>query len=206
MYATTCNLLNEFEYERSEGTFNIPMLTGVKNLTVPTDLIGFDKAIGFRKHDAGVHFYLDDSRFERFWKFPYRYIPILKRFSYVLTPDFSVYTDMPKAMQIWNVFRSRLLGQMMQREGITVIPSISWSDHTSFAFCFDGIPHNSIVSISSVGTIRNKESWQLFSDGVNAMCTTINPRAVIFYGKNPGIDFGDITVHYYKNSNFDWKK
>lgn len=95
-------------------------LRGIRKKDFVFLLFGFDKAICSKEFDNGVHFYLEDSKFERMWRNPYRYIPILKRFSFVLTPDFSIYTDMPEAMQIWNIFRSRLLGQMLQREGMTL--------------------------------------------------------------------------------------
>ena len=205
MFSTDCTLLNEFQHSESEGVFNIPSLTGIKDIHAPVNFIGFDKAIAIRKQDLGVHFYLDDYRFERFWKNPYRYIPILKHFSCALTPDFSLYVDMPKAMQIWNIYRSRLLGQMMQRAGITVIPSVSWSNHESFAFCFDGLPRKSVVSVSNVGVLRNKEAFQLFKDGLTEMIAILDPTAIIFYGKKMTIDRGDIALYNYENTNFRWK-
>ena len=44
-----------------------------------------------------------------------------------MRPDFSLYLDMPMAMKIWNVYRSRLIGQMMQDADIVVIPTLSWA-------------------------------------------------------------------------------
>ena len=100
--------------------------------------ISFNYILNTDAFDKGVHFYIDDYRFERLWNDPHKYIDRLKLFDCMLTPDFSLYMDMPKAMQIWNIYRSRLIGQIAQDEGIKVIPTLSWSDSQSFKFCFDG--------------------------------------------------------------------
>ena len=76
---------------------------------LPTEAIPFDKATQARNHQQWVHFYIDDYRFERIWKDPDRYLPILQRFDGVITPDFSLYSDMPRAMQIWNTYRNRAI-------------------------------------------------------------------------------------------------
>lgn len=52
-----------------------------------------------------VHFFVDDYQFVRYWNTPDKYIPKLKTFGAVCAPDFSTYTDMPLAMQIYNHYR-----------------------------------------------------------------------------------------------------
>ncbi len=70
---------------------------------VPARLIPFNVAMRLNRVPAncGVHFYLDDYQFERVWNAPERYVEKLRKFSCVLTPDFSLYLDMPRAMKIW---------------------------------------------------------------------------------------------------------
>ena len=53
----------------------------------------------------GVHFFVDDYQFQRVWNQPDKYIPLLQKFGAVCAPDFSMYTDMPLAMQIYNHYR-----------------------------------------------------------------------------------------------------
>lgn len=104
--------LNEFDEMRAaENTGFQTIRRRIRSFT-----LDFNAALRSSDAEAGVHFFLDDSRFERIWKEPYRYIKILQRFTCVLAPDFSLYMDMPLAMKIWNVYRSRLLGQMMRRQ------------------------------------------------------------------------------------------
>ncbi len=69
----------------------------------------------------GIHFFIHDYQFIRLWNTPDKYIDLLKDFDYVLTPDFSTYTDMPKALQIYNIYRKQWLGAYWQMQDINVI-------------------------------------------------------------------------------------
>ena len=152
--------LSEFHLGDSAGQYNIPKIK--RECFIPSHLIDFSQALTSKDFQAGIHFYIDDARFERIWRNPQRYLPILKRFSCVFTPDFSLYRDMPLAMKIWNVYRSRLLGQIMQRAGICVIPTISWAAKDTYSFCFSGIEPYSVISISTVGVLKTVKAQSVF--------------------------------------------
>ena len=51
----------------------------------------------------GVHFFIDDYLFERVWHDPDRYAQMLSDFRAVMSPDFSLFTDYPVAVQIYNL-------------------------------------------------------------------------------------------------------
>lgn len=125
-----------------------------------------------------VHCFVDDYQFVRYWNTPDKYIPVLLKFSAVCAPDFSTYTDMPIAMQIYNHYRKHWLAAYWQLHGMTVYPTISWSDESSYDWCFDGEPVGGIVAVSSVGT-------RLFLRGYDEMMKRLDPRWVIFYGNVP---------------------
>lgn len=161
--------------------------------TEPDRLMGFNEILSRKRadHSAGVHFYLDDYQFERLWARPERYLHILSRFACVLTPDFSLYMDMPRAMKIWNVYRSRLLGQMMQDAGMAVIPTLSWAEPETFSFCFDGIEPGGTVSVSTVGVKRSREASDVWCAGFREAVRRLHPSCVILYGEAlDGIDYG----------------
>lgn len=164
-----------------------------------THLIGFNNAMSSNDIEAGIHFYLDDYQFERFWKTPQKYINILKKFKYVFSPDFSLYLDMPMAMKIWNTYRNRFLGNLMQQNGIIVIPTISWAEKETFDFCFDGVDKNSIVSISTMGVIRNKHAVEIWKSGVKELIQRVNPCEIWIYGNKIEFNFENIKVKYFKN-------
>lgn len=150
------------------------------------DWIAFNYAKGANDREKkGVHFFLDDYQFNRVWTDPDKYIDLLKQFSYVMSPDFSLYTDFPKALQIYNHYRKHWLAAYWQENGIRVIPTICWSDKESFLWCFDGEPKNSTVAISSVGTQNNKERKSLFLEGYFEMVQRLEPTQIIFYGNVP---------------------
>lgn len=67
---------------------------------IPKDLVGFNYAKTYTEKDVGIHFFIDDYQFERVWNYPEKYIDILKQYDCILSPDFSLYMDMPMAMKI----------------------------------------------------------------------------------------------------------
>lgn len=173
---------------QSRNKWNIPTIVGIKEFDKKVQFIGFNYAKTFEKQqktDYGVHFFLDDYQFERLWKRPDKYIELLRKFKYVLSPDFSMYMDYPKAMQMWKHYQKHWLGAYMELFGIKVIPTIGWSDKESFKWCFDGEPKNSIVAVSSIGTQKYKESKKAFLDGYNKMLEILKPTKILFWGNIP---------------------
>ena len=166
------------------GQYDIPELEPVQFDNA--EFIGFNYARNAKEpENKAVHFFLDDYQFTRVWTEPDRYIPMLQRFKYVLTPDFSLYTDFPKPLQIYNHYRKHWIGAYWQMYGINVIPTICWSDQKSFEWCFDGEPTQSVVAVSSVGTQNNKEKKRCFLDGYHEMVERLQPTQIIFYGRVP---------------------
>ena len=151
--------LNKMIY-RGTGKFDTPCL--VPEVCNADSFIGFNYAKSCKDpQHKGVHFFIDDYQFTRLWTNPDAYLDMLRAFKCVFTPDFSTYTDFPKAVQIWNHYRKHWLGAYWQGNGITVIPTISWSDESSFDWCFDGEPVGGAVAVSSVGTQMNATALSL---------------------------------------------
>lgn len=80
----------------------------------------------------GVHFSVDDYQFQRVWNQPDKYIQLLRKFGAVCAPDFSMYTDMPLAMQIYNHYRKHWLAAYWQQCGIHVVPTLCLSNEQSY--------------------------------------------------------------------------
>lgn len=146
------------------GEFDIPEIEPIE--VEDSEFIGFHE-VNQCKDPKGkaVHFFLDDYRFTRVWSNPDSYLEKLLKFNFVLSQDFSLYSDYPKVMQVYNHYRKHWLGAYWQLNGINVIPTICWSEPDSFAWCFDGEPKNSVVAVSSVGTQCNKDSKIAFLTG-----------------------------------------
>lgn len=131
---------------------------------IPSELIGFNYAKSSKRKDVGIHFYVDDYQFERVWNYPEKYLDILFEYDCILSPDFSLYMDMPMPMKIWNIYRSRQIGAYYQSKGIKVIPTISWAESETFEFCFQGIPEGSIVSVSTIGVKEKEDALKIWRE------------------------------------------
>lgn len=133
-----------------------------------------------------AHFYYDDYKFISAWREPDKYLDRLKKFKAVVSPDFSLYTDFPRALQILSCYRRQWCGAFWQSQGIDVIPDVVWGDEKSFEYCFDGIPKGGTVAVSTVG-VANDKQWNdkesdMFRAGYNEMLKRLEPTTILFYG------------------------
>lgn len=166
-----------------DGNEEIPRIK-TSNL-VPKKLISFSKALNSKDYDAWVHFYENDSAFERFWNRPKKYLPILKKFKGVITPDFSLYYDMPLVMQAWNTYRGKALGHWLNKNHVEVIPNVRWGDKRTFALSTCGIEKGKTIAVGTHGCIKTTEEKLLFIQGFDYVIHFLKPHTVIVYGKAP---------------------
>ncbi|KRD08588.1 hypothetical protein ASE48_08470 [Mycobacterium sp. Root265] len=147
------------------------------------------------ENDGALHFFLDDYRFETVWSSPERLLDRVKAVGASLTPDFSIWVDMPMAAQVWNVYRNRWCGAYWQSHGINVIPTAHWGTPDTYNFCFDGIPLNSIVATSSMGAHKYKSDQALFRDGLQELVDRTQPKLLLSYGQlrySDGLDLPEV--------------
>ena len=179
------------------GKWNIPL---VKKQNIDLKDIQLVACSDTRAHDndenkkRGVHFFVDDFRFEGIYHHPERTLDKYSQYAFLLTPDFSLYSDMDYWRQLESVAKNRWVGAYWQSFGLNVIPTISWSDSKSFDFCFDGVEKHSIVAIGTIGCKHNKSD---FLEGYFAMMNRIEPEKVICFGSPfSKMDVNTITVDY----------
>ena len=144
-------LRNQFPALNAYGTPEIPKAEFNDEELKELRLLAFNqtKSDNGKHNERIVHFFLYDYNFEKIWNTPDKYVELLSEYKGVLSPDFSMYTEMPYAVQIYNTFRNRWCGAYLASKGIKVIPTVAWSDRGSFDFCFKGIPKGSIVAVST---------------------------------------------------------
>ena len=173
----------------SDNALGIPNLRHTPLSRVPDWLVPYRERVAENADlsKAGLHFFLPDYRFETVWKRPQSALASLSRFGAVLTPDFSLYRDWPLVAQQWNTYRSRWCGAYWQRQGLTVIPTISWSTAASYDFCFLGVPRRSVVAIATVGLRWRQDlaAKSLFLAGFREMMRRLAPSLVLCYGSIP---------------------
>ena len=191
-----------------DGILEIPQLKKPKEIIIPTTLIPFSQIKRSKDKTETVHFYEYDKKFLNVLNSTSELLTQLKDFSAIISPDCSLYRDMPLCLQITNTYINRAIGRYLQSNGLYVIPNVRWGDERSYTtaelpekFAFLGIPKNSIVSIGTYGCIKSRENKQYFKEGLSAMLEELNPEVVLVYGGMPDnifSDFKDQTqfVHY----------
>lgn len=169
---------------------------------VPTGLLPFNYAKTAKPEDKAkfLHFFKDDYQFERLWNRPEAYLELVRSFAGALSPDFSCYMDMPLPMVRWNEYRRRALGNYWQRNGVEVIPTLSWSTPKTYSFCFEGLPKGSTVAVSTVGVANDEVATKVFFDGMKAAMRMLSPSRVVQYGSDVGFDYGGAEVVTFKNN------
>lgn len=170
---------NGFE---TTGKWGIPL---VKKQELPTDDITLVACSDTRSNDNelnkkhGVHFFVDDYRFSGIYDNPERSLERYSQYAFLLTPDFSTYSDMDLWRQLESVAKNRWVGAYWQSKGLTVIPTISWGDARSFEFCFDGVEKRGTVAVGMIGC---KHSRVGFMRGYNEMLERLEPERIIVFG------------------------
>ena len=154
---------------------------------LPKKIIPFSRAVdkSCADFDCWVVFYELDFKFERLWNNPARYLNRLKKFEGVISPDFSLYRNMPLVMQMWNTYRGRAIAVWLQNNGIEVIPNVRFGDERTFSFCFDGVDENKTVAVGTHGCIKRKEDKIFFKIGLARMVQRLTPKTIIVYGRAP---------------------
>jgi hypothetical protein len=172
-----------------EGFFEIPKLDYL--CEKPLRVIAFSKIIKSKDFDCWVHFFEDDVAFERIWNNPRKYLPILKRFKGVISPDFSLYRDMPLVMQYWNIYRSRAIARWLQDNGVKVIVNVRWGDRRTHSISCCGVPKNGAIAIGSHGTLKQRDDREYFVNGLKYVVDNIHPKIIVVYGAAPDSIFAE---------------
>lgn len=173
------------------GTPQIPALLDFNNTSVPARLIPYSKARMVKSKRGYIHFYMHD---ERFWTVLYdlkKHIELFQQFDGIITPDPTLDMRQSRCLQETTVWFRQAVGHFAQTNGIPVIPNVRWGDESTFDFCFLGIPHQSIVSISTHGFIHSRELKNFFRQGLHKMIEELKPTDVLVHGYMPDEIFDD---------------
>lgn len=159
------------------GKYGIPYLPA--SYEIPNEVIPFDKALAEpNKTNKFVHFYINDFQFDRIWNKPNKYLKVLQQFAGVISPDFSMFLNVPNAHNIYAHYKKQALSHFYASNGIKVIPSFGTSGRTSYEWCFDGLPTNSVIAVCTVGVEK-----EIFIDSMKELDKRLQPAAILVYGK-----------------------
>lgn len=143
-------------------------------------------------HNQAAHFFLDDYRFRDAVWYNLEYTTYtLSKFDYLITPDLSLWRDLPTEFyNEKNVFRTRFIGAYWQMAGYKVIPTASWGGLSSFAYCFNGLPDDSVIAVSGMGNRRDGNAYSRWCYGMRRLEQEKKPSLIMVYGREvevPGL-------------------
>jgi hypothetical protein len=166
------------------GRFNMPFVYSQNVSLQSIQLVSFSNIKTAENSEAQklktIHFFLDDYKFDEVWNDPKAQLERLSQYSQLLSPGFSLYSDMPEPLQIYNTFRNRWCAAYWQYNKQSVIPTVVWGGENTFEFCFDSIEKGCVVAVSTIGT---QDDETAFMAGYRTMCEIVEPETVINYGK-----------------------
>lgn len=167
------------------GEDEIPLVRSSEE--VPEGIIPFSEAMNKRNllsnsRKLYVHFFEHDFKFWSFIRNPRKYFKRLKNYAGLISPDISLYLDMPLTMQEFHVYLSRAITFFLQKNGFKVIPLVRWGDERSYRFVFQGIPYQSTLCVSNYGGVKNEKVRNIFYQGFLKMIETLKPSHILFFG------------------------
>ncbi len=165
------------------GKEEIPCI--ITSNLLPKKVISFSNAISSKDFNSWIHFYEDDWRFEKLWNNPQKYLSIIKRFKGIISPDYSLYYDMPLMYQGWNTYRGKALGYWLQENGVEIIPNVRWGDERTFELSTLGVEKNKTIAVGTHGCIKTIEGKQMFIRGFDYVVQALKPKNIIVYGRMP---------------------
>ena len=188
-----------------EGDYDMPVIGCFDNiskidyLSLYSDLQDYQKTdntcVCFYQYDHvfdGVHglynsiIYQDEKRLALFRE-------RFKNVKYIVGPDYSIFGDFPVALQIFNIYKSRVcMAWLKVNTNAVIIPNIRWTFDFSYEFAFDGIMKGSNIAISILGQIRDKDNRKMFFDGFKEAIDRIEPKAILIYGFVTESNFDEI--------------
>ena len=133
-------------------------------------------------------YFTEDYRFESLWNSKTKQAMRLLKEGWdgVCLPDYSIYSDAPLALQLWNTFRQRWIGRFWQELGIPVIPIISGitKDGSHKEWFLKTLPTELPVVAMQVRTINRggKQYWREIQKQIKDTISIVAPKKFIIYG------------------------
>lgn len=148
--------------------------------------------------DDCPHFYIDDTRIPAMGNNIEHFTKRLRKFKYVIAPDYTMYCGAPLAVNLRSLYLNRSIAAYWQEHGLQVIPSFNGGDARTFDYCLAGMPQNSIIACGNVGVKQSPIATKLWKCLVEKAIDDLRPLALLIYGTR--IDFtcpSELPVFWY---------
>lgn len=145
-----------------------------------------------------LSFYTHDEYFESWWHYTERYTAkvLNSGIKYAVTPNFSQWSEDPHAVNMWSLYRSRLIARYFQEVGLKVIPDVNWpykDEEFLTKHVLATLPKKLPLIAYQMQTYNPKE----MSDAdmkdlrrlVQLVFDTLKPKGLLLYAGKPGQKF-----------------
>lgn len=167
------------------GKYNFPQLARVNYLPEePVYPFNYLKST-VTKGRYWYHCFTAEKNFHRLYNSFSDYVELLQQTKGIISADFSLFRDYPEEILIAKCRANRLVDYALQQAGIPMIPTAGFAGESSWEWCFDGLPLNSTVAVTTNCLGRDREAHRLFAGGINTMIKKIHPIAIVVCGKVP---------------------
>lgn len=136
------------------GEWDIPLMCRVD--ANPPALVAYDRINREDNCDKWVHFCIHDQRFMGPRRNPWGNLTRLQRFAGAIAPDFSLFWNCPRYMQLEAVCRSRAVGAWLQRNACGGVPFMRWGLKETYSFAFSAVEPSGTVAVGTVGCFGTK--------------------------------------------------
>ena len=150
-----------------------PQHVNIDYLALYSDLFEYNKTnnicVCFYEYDK-----VFDSKNSLFNAIYYNDINLLNKYKerfkdvlYFISPDYSMCGDIPEVINIYNIFKSRLvsLAFTLLLDKL-IIPNITYASSNSFNYMLDGLEECCVVAFSTKGSSKDKEQKELLLEAI----------------------------------------
>jgi hypothetical protein len=179
-------------YNNFAGKYQIPVTYSCNKL--PDGVAPFSKRKQVHDPNIAISFFDNDVNFNSFTYNPEKYIDELQN-CIVISNDSTIYHDWPLEKKVEQLKRNRSYDVFLQKHGINIIPNVRYVIENPFSapedikiapWCFDGLPHHSVVAVGTHGSMITKYDKYYHYFGILQTIKHLYPSAILIYGTLPG--------------------
>lgn len=173
---------------------------------------GVDSTSGMRDvSKVIVAFYCWDEYFENWFWATKKYVAKLLNsgINMMVTPNYSMWSDVSRFMNLWALYRSRYVGRYAQEAGIKVIPDMIWTlgDKTNIDLVLRSLPKRVPVLSIQIQTHTDqyteadkandeKSFFVQYLKDIHHILNTVKPEGMLIYANKVGEQFWLDNVNY----------
>jgi len=151
----------------------------------PLDGADWEKLSWSRFGSGGVssarHCFVDDWRLEHLWRRHGQGLAKAICIGIMTAPDFTIETDFPIELAIYQVYRANLLAHYWMLNGVITVPVLQWGNPSTFHLSRNYIGPGSVVAVRGPG--KGKKELANWISGAEYMQAFLSPSLVLHFGR-----------------------